>query len=244
MSFERVTILWYTKGMYIRDSKKVYVCLLLFLIGIVFKTNKNIFAVPIKWGFQCSVFNIFEDNGLAADPMPILPMPGAICSTNLFPEVLNLSFVATLDMYGTYYGYSEVLDRAVPVALENRSAFVWGSILAIQVQYTFDLPEEMKIRLYGGPAIDARILLVASGLEGSDLEDASSQTKKVASYFWSQGRWFFPVCGIGYDFLTIGKMQIGTDIRCWFPVYKVWTEESLPFAEGWRLALGLRVSFR
>jgi hypothetical protein len=46
------------------------------------------------------------------------------------------------------------------------------------------------------------------------------------------------------DFAAAEKFLLGFDLRVWFPLYKVWTGESLPGAEGWRFAAGLRFTLR
>ncbi len=199
-------------------------------------------ALDVSWVARGSVLAILEDNGLEGDPMPILPSIGAGAEFAL-PFLPILHFEPSLDLYGTYYGYSYTLDRAVPYAIENRSSFVMGFVLGTPVAYRYRFPNGIILRGFAGPAFDLRLCLVAGGLEGEDKDDAASQTSDVASYFWGGGRWILPTAGIGADFPLLEGIRIGAELRAWFPVYKLWSDDVLPAKEGWRIAGTLRFVF-
>ncbi|AEJ20226.1 hypothetical protein [Gracilinema caldarium] len=196
------------------------------------------------WAVNGSMFFILEDNGLEGDPMPILPSAGLVLEYPLAPP---FAFGASYDLYSTCYGYSTALDRAIPVAIENRSSLVIGNVLTFFGSYRMLIskftPIGIRLRFSAGLAIDARLCLIADGLEGDDLEDASQQTAEVAGYFWSNGRWFFPMTGFGIDFIKVGRFWLGLDGRIWYPLYRLWSGDKAPAAEGWRYSLGIRISF-
>ncbi len=194
-----------------------------------------------QWLARGGMLFLPEENGLESDPSPVLFAPGAAARLS-FSELFALEL--SLDFYMTYYGYSAALDRAVPVAIENRSAFVIGTLVGIQAVFMFQPFEFWTIRAYAGPTIDARISLIAGGLEGADQKDAANQTDAVSSYFWSEGRWFIPAAGIGMDFAAFDNVLLGFDLRTWFPLYKLWTKEDLPGINGWRFGVGFTVTFR
>jgi hypothetical protein len=104
--------------------------------------------------------------------------------------------------------------------------------------------------VYGGPAADLRIVTLAIGLNHpadftGDIEtDAQLQTDAIRRYFWSQGRWFFPVLGAGMDFPINEKFLLGFDLRVWFPLYRLWTDKHLPAIDGWRFGAGFRITPR
>jgi hypothetical protein len=152
----------------------------------------------------------------------------------------------TGDFYFTHYGYDFDLDRAVPYAIENRSSFVFGSVVGLQAVALFDITPDIDVRVYGGPAVDLRIVLLAEDLnEGVDpMDEIRRQTDAVKDYFWGKGRWFLPVFGTGMDFNLNSKIKLGFDLRVWFPLYRVWSGENLPPAEGWRFGMGARITFR
>jgi hypothetical protein len=113
----------------------------------------------------------------------------------------------------------------------------------------FNITPAIDVRVYGGPAADLRIVLLAEDLNSVDFTgnrdtDPQIQTDAVRDYFWSSGRWFLPVFGAGMDFDLNSKLKLGFDLRVWFPLYRLWTGENLPAVEGWRFGLGARITFR
>lgn len=210
-------------------------------IAVLFTAEVQLKALEgFQWLVRGGMLVLPEDNGLESDPSPVLFSPGTAARLS-FSDLFALEL--SLDFYMTHYGYSAALDRAVPVAIENRSAFVIGSLVGIQAVFMFQPLEFWTIRLYAGPAIDARISLIAGGLEGADEKDAANQTDAVSSYFWDEGRWFIPAAGIGMDFAAFDNVLLGFDIRTWFPLYKLWTKEDLPGINGWRFGAVFTVTF-
>lgn len=199
------------------------------------------FFNTLTWSVRGSILIIPEDNGLQSDPTPILPSPGLAAAYPLNPL---LGLEVSLDFYATYYGYSSILQRAVPYAIENRSTFVFGSILGFQGVYKLPINATVSARFFAGPAVDLRLCLVAPDLKGTDLSDAAAQTADVTNYFWGSGRWIFPFVGLGLDYGLSDKYTLGFDTRLWFPLYRLWSGENLPAVEGWRFAAGLRLTFR
>jgi hypothetical protein len=197
------------------------------------------FSEKLGLSFRGSVLFFPEDNGLESDAMPILPSLGVAAGWPVF-DFMRIE--VSLDFYGAYYAYSDTLDRAVPAIPDNRSSFVIGSLLGVQALKIFALGDGVRVRVYGGPAVDLRICLTADGLEGADAEGAAAETGEIAAYFWGQGRWFMPVAGAGMDFALTEKLRLGFDLRAWLPVYRLWSAEDLPAVEGWRFAAGMRFS--
>ncbi|MDR0640936.1 MAG: hypothetical protein LBG07_00580 [Treponema sp.] len=212
---------------------------LLVLLLAALPLGAQSFSEKLGLAFRGSVFFFPEDNGLESDPMPVLPSLGIAAG---WPVLDFMRIELSLDFYGSYYAYSDTLDRAVPAIPDNRSSFVTGSVLGVQALKTLALGNTLRIRVYGGPAADLRICLAAGGLEGADAEDAAAETRDISAYFWGQGRWFVPVAGAGMDFSLTEKLLLGFDLRAWFPVWRLWTGDSLPAVEGWRFAAGLRFS--
>lgn len=200
-------------------------------------------AEALDWAVRGSVLFIPEDNGLEGDPMPILPTAAVVLE---YPLAYNISIGTSYDLYSTYYGYSTTLGRAIPVAVENRSALVIGNLFSFYGAYLMPIPAftlgGLRLRLSAGFSIDARLCLIADGLEGADLEDGAAQTSSVSNYFWSKGRWFFPMTGFGIDFYKLGPVWLGLDGRVWYPLYRVWSGDTAPAVEGWRFAFGIRIS--
>jgi hypothetical protein len=207
-------------------------------------------VAALDWFARGSVLFFPEDNGNASAPMPILPSFGGGVSYSI-----NDLFAveASLDLYGTSYDYSYSLGRAVPATDEFRSAYVIGAILGIQGVARFKpMEDKFTVRAYIGPAFDLRFVLKASGIDDNEYhsEDPYTGTKTVgdarkdiSSYFWGDGRFIFLAFGSGIDFPVLDTLQLGLDLRAWFPIWKLWTGEDLPAIEGWRFGVGFRISF-
>ena len=230
---------------YIFDMKEFLLLRRILLITAVlsltaFPIHAQGFFSNISWFAEVSVLLFPEDNGMESGPMPILPSPGLGASYR-FNNMFRLE--STLDFYMAIYGYSDELGRAVPQEVEHRSAQVIGSILGIQTAGYFNFFSFLTLRAFAGLTADLRIVMVAFDL-GPDDGDASKQTDSVRDYFWSQGRWLFPVLGVGADFLIDRNFRLGIDLRVWAPLYRLWSGEDLPAIEGWRFGGGLRLGFR
>ncbi|MDR1248287.1 MAG: hypothetical protein LBK63_03195 [Treponema sp.] len=190
--------------------------------------------------FRGSILCFPENNGMKSDAMPVLPSLGIAAG---WPVLSFMRIELSLDFYGTYYAYSDELDRVVPVIPGSRSSFVMGSVLGVQALKTFAPGEGLRIRVYGGPAADLRLCLTASGLEGADKTEAAEETRDIAAWFWGKGRWFMPAAGAGMDFALTEKLLLGFDLRVWLPAWRLWSAEILPSVEGWRFGAGNAVQF-
>jgi hypothetical protein len=209
--------------------------------------NASGFRDRFSWAVHGSLLIFPEENGPnRGAPTPILPSPGASLAYRFWGP---LSAEASLDLYFTHYGYDFELDRAIPVEVENRSAFVLGPILGFSLTGHVPVGERFGLRFSGGFATDLRIVTLAFDLNDADLvEDdprgAPMQTNAVRDYFWDQCRWLLPVLGAGFDAALNEKFTLGLDFRVWFPLYRLWTGEDLPGLEGWRFGPGFRITVR
>jgi hypothetical protein len=221
---------------------KLPIVFLLFLLALA-PVGAESFTDNINWMVRGSILYFAADNGRqGADPAPILPSLGVSAE---YPFWKMLSLELTEDIYFTNYEYNYDLGYAMACNPENRSAFVMGFITGVQLTGFFPVGEKgMRARVYGGPAMDLRFVVQAFGLHPDDVEDAAAQTNAIRKYFWSDGRWFFPVLGAGFDFPVNEKFLIGIDLRTWIPVYRLWADKDLPSIDGWRFGLGIRLTPR
>jgi hypothetical protein len=189
-----------------------------------------------------------DDNGNASAPMPILPSLGG----GVFYTINDLlALEASLDVYGTTYDYDYSLGRPVPANDEYRSAFVTGVLLGLQPVFRWNPGETFTIRAYGGPAFDLRMIFGAYGIEDNEPHPGNKSPnttvgdarEEISSYFWGSGRFLFLHAGAGMDFPFMENIQLGFDLRAWFPVWRLWTGENLPGIEGFRFGAGCRITF-
>lgn len=203
------------------------------------------FFKNIDWTVRGSVLFFPENNGPASAPMPILPSLGGGAS---YPLSKLLALEVSLDLYATTYDYDFTLDRAVPANDEFRAAFVVGSILAFQPVFRF-YPGEGKftIRAFGGLALDLRIIFRAYNLADSEVYEGHTlleYRKAIGSYFWGKGRFIFPFLGYGMDFPITDGLDLGFDLRAWFPLWRIWSGEKLPGIDSFRFGIGFRLGFK
>jgi len=208
--------------------------------------NKEASFSQFNWAVTGSIFHFAAKNGVDSDPSPILPSLGASLSWQ-FHKFVRLEF--TEDLYFTNYEYNTTLNYPMACNPENRSAFVFGFITAIQITAVIPLGAGgIFMRIFAGPAMDIRIVTLAVGLKHpadftGDIEtDPQVQTDAIRNHFWGKGRWFMPVAGIGFDFPAMEKLLFGFDLRVWFPIYKLWTDDNTPKIDGWRFGIGFRVT--
>jgi len=196
----------------------------------------------ISWFAGGSILFFLEGNEVYADSMPILPSLGA---GFFYPIIETLRLELTLDFYTTHYGFDTTYQRPIPLIRENRVARVLGFVLGFQLARPFEITPQLTFRMYGGIAADIRLVFVAFGLDESrdDMGTIRRETELLRQYFWSSGRWLFPVAGVGVDYRLHTGIGLGLDFRVWMPLYRVWTEEDLPRIEGWRFGPTVRLTF-
>jgi hypothetical protein len=204
----------------------------------------------LAWGVRGSIIFLPQDAEMRADmrydAMPRLPALGGALSYTLAGP---LALEASLDLWGTDYGYLEDEGRPVPAIPDNRVAFVLVPSLAVQVLGRFDLTGDMTLRVFAGPAADLRLSLLSYNLDRNGTDPNTGRKypeilRDMAAYFWGGGRWLLPAAGLGFDYRIARGVMLGLDARVWFPLYRLWAGESLSPAEGWRFSLGFMANFR
>jgi len=233
----------------ISRSKNLAVILLTFILVMI--PLNSVFGDSFHWAGTGSIFYYAADNSPGTDPAPILSSLGFSLYWQ-FNKFLRLELTEDIYVTNYEYYYDNNLGLFYPRACnpENRASLVLGFVTAFQLTGAFPLGNNgTTVRVYGGPAADFRVVVLAMGLHPDDLEgsiekNAILQTEAIRSYMWSGGRWFMPVFGAGMDFPLNEHFLIGFDLRVWFPVYRLWTNDNIPAIDGWRFGAGLRITPR
>jgi len=219
--------------------------LLLFSLLLLIPVN-SVFGQKLQWAITGNILYFPADNGVDADPAPIIPSLGGALSLSL-GSFLRIEL--TEDIYITNYEFNPALGYPTACNPENRSALVVGFVTAIQVTGNFPVGDKgVAIRAYTGPAADLRVVALAAGLDhpsdftGDINTDPQLQTDAIRDYFSKDARWFMPVAGFGMDFPINEKFLLGFDLRAWIPIYKAWTDKDLPAINGWRFGAGFRIT--
>jgi hypothetical protein len=191
------------------------------------------------FSFGISIFVLQEEYGFEAAPVPILPTPSlAFTLPPVGTENVGAALELTLDMYFTNYKYSYTLNRPLPTEIENRSAFVFGPVTALQLQVYLNI-SKFKLRANAGISSDWRIVFRAADLNEADLEDADKQAENIKFFYKTPVRWLYPVAGLGFDFRFTPRWYGGLDVRVWAPLDFGGMDQKFL---GWRFGLGLRIS--
>jgi len=222
-------------------KNRAFAFILLFFCASFPLYSQN-FLSKVTWFANGSLLFFTENNGLHSAPMQVQPSFGAGAS---YPVKDIFKTELTLDFYTALYGYSNELERAVSASVEHRTARVFSSLLGMQAGKDFTAGN-VTFRGYGGLAAVLRLVLPAKHLKSSadTIDDIQDEVGKVRSYLWSNGRWLLPLIGVGLDYAPNSQLKIGFDTRLWFPLYKLWSNEKLPAAEGWRFGTGIRLTIR
>jgi len=219
----------------------------LFVLILALIPLSSAFGNDFRLSALGGLFFFASDNGPAADPPALLPTAGVSAA---FGIAGPLRIEITADAYFTNYEYryedKQNSDLGYPMACipDNRYSFVIGIVTGVQATAAFSLGSGVYFRVFGGPAVDLRIVTLAVGLHPDDMEEAERQTSLITKYFWSEGRMLMPTAGFGFDFTMNERFLLGIDLRAWFPVYKLWTNDNTPAIDGWRFGAGLRLTPR
>jgi len=226
---------------------KAAAVLIIFFISII-PLNADSDNGIFHWAVTGGLLYFPADNGVDSDPAPIIPALGFSLAFQVH-KILRIEL--TEDIYFTNYEYNVKLGYPMACSIENRFSFVLGFFTAIQLTAALPLGGGGTfIRFFAGPAADFRVVVPAIGLNhpadhtGNIESDATLQTNAIKDYFWSEGRWLMPVAGLGMDFPISEALKIGFDLRAWFPVYKLWTNDKTSFIDGWRFGAGFRITPR
>ncbi|GHV83804.1 hypothetical protein AGMMS50212_11440 [Spirochaetia bacterium] len=190
--------------------------------------------------FGCSILVLQEDYGFESAPTPVLPAPFIALSFPPLGGFIKLRLETTVDLYFTHYKWSYSMNCPLPSEIENRSAFVFGIMPALQVQGSFDI-KKLNFRVNAGLAADLRVITIAEDLNAADWEDATAQTNLIKDYFWEGARWLFPELGLGVGYNFSPKYSVGLDFRFYFPLDKPEAAANIQ-GGGSRFAIGVRIS--
>lgn len=166
-----------------------------------------------------AALNLDSGTGTASLVTNIL---GASLSFPLAPAS-RLSFEPGADLYWAYYG--EVADRAVPIELENRDAFVLALLLDAPLSYAIPLGEDFRLSLGAGLALDLRV-----GIKAAE-EVADETVAAINTYLWSKGRFLMPSTFLRIEYRLTENFDFGFAARAFWPLYNLWAGEGLPLLD-------------
>jgi len=140
-----------------------------------------------------------------------------------------LDLQPTLDFYWTNYEWSGT--QAVPTQVEkgaSNNAFVVGVMLSLPFTATMHFTDRM-----GGSASIGPALVMRAAFANDDTDPAlmASNLASIVSYFWSDGRWFYPTASARFEVYLQQNFTFAFSARGFLQLANLWTD-SPSFFDG------------
>ncbi|GMO22045.1 MAG: hypothetical protein Pg6A_09340 [Termitinemataceae bacterium] len=162
-------------------------------------SNINFFLHPFFSAGGSMLFFI-EDDSIYSDPMPVLPalyLGGGLEFLQI--DLLIISGGISVEAYSTYYCWGPPeRERALPAAIENRDALVFGFPLSLFFDFRFNLYKRADFRLSFALQADCRVVTVAEGLTENEIEETKKNSDKINEAFWQGLSWLFFQTELGF----------------------------------------------
>ncbi len=192
-------------------------CLAVAVIGAL--SAMDVEAVSGRFG----VAIVYNGSGLGAASPVVNTLGGSAILS--FSKGFFLSLQPGLDLFWTNYEWASV--RAVPTETETgggNNAFVVGLLLDVPLTATVRFSD----RLGGAVSLGTAFLFRAAF--ASDISDENLAA--IASYLWSDGRWFYPSASLRFDVYLQQNFTFAMGIRGFLPVFNAWSGNDNFWDEG------------
>jgi len=206
-------------------------------IFILFFSSFSLFSQSAgkiyNYSIRESILFIGGSDSLAAGPSPIVNMLGISLS---LPLNQFLYFMPALDVYGTNYGYIDA--RAVPVEVENRTAFVSSLALDAPLYFVMSPFDKLKFGLGFGILFNPQIALLAFNISESE----SVNVGAINSYFYGTLRFIYPDVGTFVSYSIADTISISAHTRFVYPWQNLLN--NISFTEGMTISAGISIDFK
>ncbi|MDR2509921.1 MAG: hypothetical protein LBC77_04675 [Spirochaetaceae bacterium] len=191
-----------------------------------------------------TILFFIEDSSLKSDPMPVLPAFYLNFSYPVFQlDPIVVYAALSLDLYSTHYLWDKDGGRALPAAVENRDALVFGFPTGIAAELRFNIIDALAFRLNAGLSADFRLTLLAEDLnEGIDpIEEITANKNNIEKYFWEDFHWLFCEFSAGFDIKLWKKFSLELAGRAFLPFNPPAARDGDDKMLGWRFGVGIRI---
>ncbi len=133
-----------------------------------------------------------------------------------------LDLQPTLDVYWTNYEWAGT--QAVPTQLEkgdSNNAFVVGVMLSLPLTATMRFTDRIGGSASIGPAF---VLRAAFANDNTDPDAMASNLASIVSYFWSDGRWFYPTASARFEVYLQQNFTFAFGARGFLQLANLWTD--------------------
>lgn len=200
------------------------------------ETSQNAFLQLFsswKWCLAGGVQIMLNTDDYNSDPSPIVPTAAILAR---IPLKNNLELAPMVNMYITRYLWAN--DRALPAALENRTALVPTILLDVPAVFRLNAGR-VNFDLGAGLAFCIRVAFAESVLP----DEEKSSVKSINKYLWEQGRFIYPSFRAGITLPLENGVEPGLLFRAFVPVFNFWATPKVPFHDSMMLSFSLTLSW-
>lgn len=161
----------------------------------------------------------YNAEGLSTSPSPISFAIGAGGNLPLFKN--RISFAPYIKGWASYYIW--INDKALPGALEKRTAYTLHALLDIPVMFLF--PVQNSIFSVGlGISMLARYGFAETVVP----EEEKPDIDKMNTYYWQNLRFLYPCLIIAWDYMLQNGTSFGFEVRAHYPISSIADQGSSP----------------
>lgn len=186
-----------------------------------------------KWCLSGGVQIMLNTDDYNSDPSPIVPTAAILAR---IPLKNNWELAPMVNMYITRYLWAN--ERALPAALENRTALVPTILLDVPAVYRINAGR-VNFDLGAGLAFCIRAAFAESVLP----DEEKSSVKSINKYLWEQGRFLYPSFRAGITLPLENGVEPGLLFRAFVPVFNFWATPKVPFHDSMMLSFSLTLSW-
>jgi len=157
-------------------------------------------------------------------PVSVSTLGGSLTVT--FADGFFLGLEPALDLLWTNYQWFDG-RRAVPTEYEESSdnnAFILGFLIDLPLVASFRINERFGGSFGLGPAFLLRAAF-AGDPNAKDDPELRDNISSILSYFWSEGRWFYPSATLRMNVFLQEGFTFGLGVRGSMPVFNAWTKD-------------------
>jgi hypothetical protein len=212
-------------------KKTVFAFIVTILIALPTQPTQALDLAAFSGRFGVGIMNIAYDSEEQSQVPPPPPSPVSVSTlggsmTISFAEDFFLGLEPALDLLWTNYQWFDG-RRAVPTEYEESSdnnAFILGFIIDLPLVASFRINDRLGGSFGLGPAFLLRAAF-AGDPNARDDPDLKDNISSILSYFWSEGRWFYPSATLRMNVFLQEGFTFGLGVRGSMPVFNAWTKD-------------------
>lgn len=119
--------------------------------------------------------------------------------------------------------------------VENRTAFTFAFTAELPLMLAFDI-QKWSLSFGASLAVLMRASALDLGIKGEDVGrnriTAKEEVAKINSYFWQEGRWFYPALRAKVEHTFESGWKVGLLFSAYLPISNAWASPNAETASG------------